>query len=220
MNFYAIVIALAFYAVGPARAQETTGPATREYRVSALIQGAQGYLVGFVDAASGQSFYIPENGSARGITVVKVDYKAERIELNIGSELRELYLTDAPDSRTVKTSAVYTDEPYLDDMEPYPENETNPVPATAQGPSEELKAMMAQFPDAVPTNFMNQPNTIQQIMEQHPELADKMNQPAGRYGAGIEAMLKLYPALSNRMQQADTTLFPYTSLFRSRKSVV
>lgn len=200
MRPFAILIAIALLA-RPVRAEDPIAPANtvadepafREFRVSALIQGAQGFLVGFVDATSGQSFYIPEHGTARGINVVNVDYEAERIELNLGTERRELYLTDAPESRTVKAPAVGGDAPYLDDLEPYPENETNPTPAIAQGPSEGLKAMMAQFPEAVTTNFLSQPNAIQQLAVQHPEWAERLQPTADRHGPGIEAMMKLYP---------------------------
>ena len=194
-------------AVRPVAAQPASGPedasvqepAARVYRVSALIQGARGYLVGFVDAANAQSFYVPEHGTGRGITVEQVDYEGERIVLSIGGETRELYLADAPESRLVQVQATAADEPYLD---PGPDDPADEVPEVTPGPSDGLKAMMAQFPDAVPTNFLNQPNAIQAYLEQHPELAEKMNPPASRFGPGIEAMMKLYPALSNQVEQA------------------
>ncbi len=193
-------------AVRPALAQLASGPVdtpareptSRVYRVSALIQGARGYLVGFVDAANAQSFYVPEHGTGRGITVEQVDYEAERILLTIGGETRELYLADAPETRLVQVQATAADEPYLD---PGPDDPADEVPEVTPGPSDGLKAMMAQFPDAVPTNFLNQPNAIQAYLEQHPELAEKMNPPAGGYGPGIEAMMKLYPALSNQVER-------------------
>ncbi len=186
--------------VRPAPAQLAPAPASREYRVSALIQGARGYLVGFVDVANAQSFYVPEHGTGRGITVVEVDYEAERILLKVGDETRELFLADAPETRIVQVNETAADEPYLD---PGPDDSADPVPEVTPGPSEGLKAMMAQFPEAVPTNFVNQPNAIQAYLEQHPELAEKMKPPASRFGPGIEAMMKLYPALSNQVEQAD-----------------
>jgi hypothetical protein len=197
MRFSAIVIVLLACTCGVVRAGADLAP--RVYRVSALIQGAQGYLVGFVDPASGQSFYVPEGGAARGLAVVKVDYAAERILMKVGGESRELYLTDDPDSRTVKVASAPEGEPYLDDLTPTPEEDAPPTPAE---PSAGLKAMMAQFPEAVPTNLMTQPNAIQAFLEQHPELAVKMKPSQGRYGSGIESMMKLYPALSNQLGTA------------------
>ena len=96
--------------VRPAPAQLAPAPASREYRVSALIQGARGYLVGFVDVANAQSFYVPEHGTGRGITVVEVDYEAERILLKVGDETRELFLADAPETRIVQVNATAAEE--------------------------------------------------------------------------------------------------------------
>ena len=174
--------------------------ARQTYRVSALLQGEQGLQVGFVDATSGRSFYIPQGRTLHGITVLQVDFTAERVRLEMGGVPTELHLTDDPASREVEVPAgasageeeTFSDEEYGVDQHREVSTE----------PSAGLKAMMAQFPDAVPPDFGAQSNVIEQLMAAHPEVAAQARLPQGTHGPGIERMIKRYPELTNKLIRA------------------
>lgn len=170
------------------------------YRVSALLQGGDGLQVGFVDAISGQSFYLAEGQTRHGITVRQVDFAAERVRLEIDGVPRELQLADDPASREVAVpvgAAAAEEETFTDEelgIDQHHEISTEP--------SAGLKSMMAQFPEAVPPDFGAQSNVIQQMMAAHPEVAAQSRLPQGTHGPGIEQMMKRYPELTNQLIRA------------------
>lgn len=162
--------------------------------------------MGFVNVSDGSSFFISEGEESHGVFVIEADYVRERVLLSLQNELRELYLTDDPASRVVHvvptapvdTAGATAADLGIDQMKVTP----------SDGPSTGLQAMMAQYPDAVPTNFGHQPNAIQQYLDENPEVAESLGKPSGRYGSGIEEMLRLNPDLSNNLERTQS--FPIT----------
>lgn len=198
----AMIYLLALLALtGPSPSQSNREAETRQrYRVSALLQGDQGLQVGFVEAASGQSFYIAEGRTGHGITVLEVDFAAERVRLEIGGTSHELQLADDPASREVEVpvgAAAAEEETFTDEELGIDQHHEISTELSAG-----LKAMMAQFPDAVPPDFGASSNVIEQLMASHPEVAEQARRPSGTHGPGIEQMIKRYPELTNKLIRA------------------
>ncbi|MCP5487997.1 MAG: hypothetical protein H7A43_05055 [Verrucomicrobia bacterium] len=172
------------------------------YRISALVDSTNGVRVGFVNVSDGTSFFISEGEESHGVFVIEADYLRERVLLSLQNKLRELYLTDDPDSRVVHivptapvdATGVTAADLGIDQLQATP----------SDYPSAGLQAMMAQFPDSVPTNFGHQPNAIQQYLEENPEVAISLGKSPGRYGSGIEEMLRLNPDLSNNLERTQS----------------
>ncbi len=180
----------------------TSPPAATSFtfRVSALVQRGGGVQVGFVDEHGRNPFFIPERGSSRGIRVLAVDYAGERVTLESGGSTFILQLTEDPSSREVRVPAVWRGTSAVREEEPTAEELGIDRPYQPRvGPSEGIRAMMAQFPDAIPTNWESQPNAIKTYLEAHPEAAPDPAVPPGRFGPGIEAMLKEHPELTNKL---------------------
>lgn len=104
----------------------------------------------------------------------------------------------ASDSEPEEPEPVYpvAEDPH-GDMEAY-----NPAPPTEPPSiSPQLRQMMEQFPEHASEEFATQPNTIQMYLDANPEIAEELQQPQGRFGSGIEQVMRENPDLAEKVKK-------------------
>ena len=89
-----------------------------------------------------------------------------------------------------------------------PGTDLSQLPTANPTPSPQLLHMMSQFPEIDPEEVMNQPNMIEEYLKVNPHIREQMNQPQGKYGSGIEEVMRQYPDLAEKVRKAEALAEP------------
>ncbi|MDF3128826.1 hypothetical protein P0Y35_06435 [Kiritimatiellaeota bacterium B1221] len=108
--------------------------------------------------------------------------------------------------------AMNNNQAALDRLE-FEDVNARPLPAaTAPSISPQMRKMMAQFPGQVTEESISKNNTIQDYFDANPQLVEERKKHTGKYGAGIEEVMKAYPDLAEKVKENEALTRPEKDL--------